>query len=416
MKHEIRMSDREVLDALWARVKALFGSIIVPTKVSDLDNDEGFLTQESDPTVPAWAKAVSKPSYTAQEVGALPDTTAIPTKTSDLTNDSGYITASQIPGPDMSEAEGVLDVAHGGTGSWNPRVGLDNLGATRRVILTSADASSAASLLSKMISETWGRPTVLAVSFDSQIMRYFTDGQINKSFTGLVRMEEILYPTQGQMIGTFDFTGIAGSYPGDMVCGYTQITNDSRTSPPTTTVYCSYNQAATSSGGGGGGGGEANVINAISLNGVNVPPDANKRVSLTETDPTVPAWAKASSKPSYTASEVGAVSTSDVIDIAHGGTGATTAAVTITNDYSSILNVINAVKNTRIFPISIQKNQGSSYSDMPSGMETQEWNLLLIGDKDRLSAMLYIYNIASNPIYVRQFVSDHWLYNWVQIN
>lgn len=34
---------------------------------------------ESDPTVPEWAKAATKPSYTASEVGALPNTTVIPT-------------------------------------------------------------------------------------------------------------------------------------------------------------------------------------------------------------------------------------------------------------------------------------------------------------------------------------------------
>ena len=44
----------------------------VPTKVSDLENDSGFITgyTETDPTVPAWAKAESKPTYTASEVGA----------------------------------------------------------------------------------------------------------------------------------------------------------------------------------------------------------------------------------------------------------------------------------------------------------------------------------------------------------
>lgn len=44
----------------------------VPTKVSDLENDSGFITgyTEADPTVPAWAKAESKPTYTASEVGA----------------------------------------------------------------------------------------------------------------------------------------------------------------------------------------------------------------------------------------------------------------------------------------------------------------------------------------------------------
>lgn len=52
---------------------------------------------ETDPTVPSWAKASSKPTYTAQEVGALPSSTAIPSKTSDLTNDSGFLTAETDP-------------------------------------------------------------------------------------------------------------------------------------------------------------------------------------------------------------------------------------------------------------------------------------------------------------------------------
>ena len=84
----------------------------VPTKVSDLTNDAGYISSytETDPTVPAWAKASTKPTYTASEVGALPDDTplfsgdyddltnkpTIPSKTSDLTNDSGYITGMEI--------------------------------------------------------------------------------------------------------------------------------------------------------------------------------------------------------------------------------------------------------------------------------------------------------------------------------
>lgn len=34
-----------------------------------------YLTNETDPTVPAWAKTEAKPTYTADEVGALPKTT-----------------------------------------------------------------------------------------------------------------------------------------------------------------------------------------------------------------------------------------------------------------------------------------------------------------------------------------------------
>ena len=44
----------------------------IPTSVSELTNDAGYITgyTETDPTVPAWAKASTKPSYTAAEVGA----------------------------------------------------------------------------------------------------------------------------------------------------------------------------------------------------------------------------------------------------------------------------------------------------------------------------------------------------------
>lgn len=53
----------------------------VPTKVSELENDSNYLTEytETDPTVPEWAKQENKPTYTANEVGALPASTVIPT-------------------------------------------------------------------------------------------------------------------------------------------------------------------------------------------------------------------------------------------------------------------------------------------------------------------------------------------------
>ena len=75
-------------------IGALSDTTVIPTKTSDLTNDSGFLTSynETDPTVPAWAKATNKPTYTASEVGALPSSTSIPSKTSQLTNDSGFIT------------------------------------------------------------------------------------------------------------------------------------------------------------------------------------------------------------------------------------------------------------------------------------------------------------------------------------
>lgn len=66
-------------------------------KLVDAPSSGGGIIEETDPTVPAWAKNPTKPTYTADEVGALSDDTEIPTKTSDLTNDSGFITNEDVP-------------------------------------------------------------------------------------------------------------------------------------------------------------------------------------------------------------------------------------------------------------------------------------------------------------------------------
>lgn len=58
----------------------------------------GGITKETDPTVPAWAKQPTKPSYTAEEVGALPADTPIPEvpkNVSAFENDAGYLTKHQ---------------------------------------------------------------------------------------------------------------------------------------------------------------------------------------------------------------------------------------------------------------------------------------------------------------------------------
>lgn len=103
----------------------------IPTKVSDLTNDSGFLTAETDPTVPSWAKASSKPSYTASEVGALPDTTQIPSKTSDLTNDSGFISTETDPVFTASDAYGITssDITNWDN-SYDGKVSLDTSAAS----------------------------------------------------------------------------------------------------------------------------------------------------------------------------------------------------------------------------------------------------------------------------------------------
>lgn len=56
-----------------------------------------------------WVKQQNKPTYTADEVGALPDTTVIPSKTSELQNDSGFLT--KIPDNYLSGTDKTLSVS-----------------------------------------------------------------------------------------------------------------------------------------------------------------------------------------------------------------------------------------------------------------------------------------------------------------
>ena len=97
----------------------------IPTKVSQLTNDNGFITgyTETDPTVPAWAKAVSKPSYTYSEVGAA---------ASAHNHSAGNITS------------GTLPVARGGTGATTAAAARTNLGAAPTIQYGTADVAAGA--------------------------------------------------------------------------------------------------------------------------------------------------------------------------------------------------------------------------------------------------------------------------------
>ena len=152
-------------------VGALPANTSIPSKTSDLTNDSGFLTVETDPTVPAWAKATNKPSYTAQEVGALPDTTVIPTKVSDLTDDSGHYTkpASGIPASDL--AAGIVTVTETISGSTPSIIAQAN----HRYICgecSTLTVTTPASGIVDIIFQSGSTPTVLTVTPPSGTMHW----------------------------------------------------------------------------------------------------------------------------------------------------------------------------------------------------------------------------------------------------
>ena len=72
-------SNAEMIDARIGHNGATYGSMgeAIRTQVSDLWDavnecaDGGGIVEETDPTVPAWAKEETKPTYTSDEVGAV---------------------------------------------------------------------------------------------------------------------------------------------------------------------------------------------------------------------------------------------------------------------------------------------------------------------------------------------------------
>ena len=84
------------------------------------------------------------------------------------------------------------------------------------------------------------------------------------------------------------------------------------------------------------------------LNGLNIKDDGTVGGIMVETDPTVPAWAKAASKPTYTANEVGATPIS-------GGTMTGTLTA-----YNNTTLSTSCVRNISIYPAASVPTSGAN--------------------------------------------------------
>ena len=94
---EIEETHADVILDLISRVDTLEKEPISEEKIEKSVKSylEKNPVEETDPTVPAWAKTEEKPTYTAEEVGALPSTTVIPSKLSELTADDEHETVTK---------------------------------------------------------------------------------------------------------------------------------------------------------------------------------------------------------------------------------------------------------------------------------------------------------------------------------
>ena len=98
----------------------------------------GGIAEETDPTVPAWAKQPTKPTYTAEEVGALPKTTKIPSKTSELINDNDFIDKKHIT-HDAGESEDLVMSQKGVIELVNNALGTGGGGSSEYEIVDSVE-------------------------------------------------------------------------------------------------------------------------------------------------------------------------------------------------------------------------------------------------------------------------------------
>ena len=173
---------------------------VVPTNVSDFNNDAGYLTSftETDPTVPAWAKAANKPSYTASEVGALPDNT---TYVSSFNGDTGDI-VYKAPVTSVNGQTGnvVLSIpAPQVQSNWNASSGMGQI--LNKPVNVSAfnndagyltehqDISGKAPLASPALTGTPTAPTAAAGTNTTQIATTgFVQNEINNVKTRIVRL------------------------------------------------------------------------------------------------------------------------------------------------------------------------------------------------------------------------------------
>lgn len=169
----------------------------VPSNISAFNNDAGYITTETDPTVPAWAKASVKPSYTAVEVGALPSDTFIPSAASDI---------GAIPNPGGNNGQVLMY----NNGTWEPMLQEKSLQLPYQLIPLSFDGTNVSTTITPQdISEGY---TLDGVDYPPYLRSSFTKANLLGS---TILLTPVYGNTDGYEFqsGIFDLTsfGFTGS-------------------------------------------------------------------------------------------------------------------------------------------------------------------------------------------------------------
>ena len=225
---------------------------ITTSKITNLESwisGKGFITSETDPTVPAWAKSATKPSYAFSELTSRPTTL------------SGY---------------GITDAKFGTPGTDNVPI---TLGSTTKSVLT--DHQDLTPLTNRITAiEDW-----------FEIVNVGTAASPNYA----------LHAKQGRAIYSDSWIAAGGvgsgsSSSGGLITRVRSIT-DLGTAIATESLTETFSAKAIE--------GIYEAVRNLTGSGLATQTWVNNQGFLkTETDPTVPAWAKTTTKPAYSFSEI----------------------------------------------------------------------------------------------------------------
>lgn len=300
-----KVSDHNNDNTAHSDIRKLISDIEVPTKVSQLTNDKGYLTSftESDPTVPSWAKQTSKPSYTKSEVGL-----------GNVDNVKQYSASNPPPYPvtKVNNKTGAVSLTASDVGAradtWTPTysdVGADKSGTASSAVGTHNSSTTAHNDIRLLIEGLTTRLNTIANSTDEDL------DQMAEIVAYIKANKELIDSITTSKVSVAD------------------IVNNLTTNVSNKPLSAAQGVALKA------------LIDAITVptKVSELTNDAGYLKSYIETDPTVPSWAKATSKPSYTKSEVGLANVDNVkqysasnpppypVTSVNGKTGAVTVAV-----------------------------------------------------------------------------------------
>lgn len=358
----------------------------IPSKTSELTNDSGFLAEETDPTVPTWAKEATKPTYTATEVGAVPEFVGnVDSHSSRVSSTPTSISIRQDNDSDPISSITLntsgIELSVGGR-AGNNKINLTQTETTIHNIVTPTANMDAAN--KKYVDDSIAGITIPTnVSSFTNDSGYQTSSEVNSAISAAIgninqfnvaivstlpseniNNHTIYFVSNGESgnniydewmyinnnwerIGgtSVDLSGyMQTSHPANSITtnkinewdaklsSYTE-TDPVFTASPAATITPekitawdaksdfsgSYNDLS-----------DKPTIPTVPSNISAFTNDSGYLTSYTETDPTVPAWAKAESKPTYTYNEVGAAASSH----AHGSitnAGAITSNTALAN-------------------------------------------------------------------------------------